>query len=245
MVIGHHLLTISIHALREEGDQWKGCTHSVQRISIHALREEGDHTSGSATKKAKKFLSTPSARRATVSFMPRKSCLEFLSTPSARRATEDPAIPATMIFISIHALREEGDVHHGQRAGRQKISIHALREEGDIITVSVVTALFDFYPRPPRGGRRTTSGFKSTTSLISIHALREEGDRKAAAGMPFVDVDFYPRPPRGGRPGGPPSAVNLCQFLSTPSARRATARSALCTTSGPISIHALREEGDS
>ena len=36
---------ISIHALREEGDQ--GCTHPVPaavRISIHALREEGDRT---------------------------------------------------------------------------------------------------------------------------------------------------------------------------------------------------------
>ena len=34
--------TISIHALREEGD--KGLRHAVgdDRISIHALREEGD-----------------------------------------------------------------------------------------------------------------------------------------------------------------------------------------------------------
>ena len=35
---------------------------------------------------------------------------------------------------------------------------------------------FDFYPRPPRGGRpcRTTTAL--VTCGISIHALREEGD---------------------------------------------------------------------
>ena len=34
---------ISIHALREEGDQWSaGKVANVVLISIHALREEGD-----------------------------------------------------------------------------------------------------------------------------------------------------------------------------------------------------------
>ena len=40
------IVTISIHALREEGDsltQRKG--HSTKTISIHALREEGDVSS--------------------------------------------------------------------------------------------------------------------------------------------------------------------------------------------------------
>ena len=33
----------------------------------------------------------------------------FLSTPSARRATSNPLMYSSSIFISIHALREEGD----------------------------------------------------------------------------------------------------------------------------------------
>ena len=33
--------------------------------------------------------------------------------------------------ISIHALREEGDVHKQMAAEMETISIHALREEGD------------------------------------------------------------------------------------------------------------------
>ena len=56
----------------------------------------------------------------------------FLSTPSARRATFRAQFCKFYVFISIHALREEGDfvgVIIPQFV--QKISIHALREEGD------------------------------------------------------------------------------------------------------------------
>ena len=60
---------------------------AAERISIHALREEGD------------------ARRAWRGPLHRG----FLSTPSARRATIDAAVRAAKFSISIHALREEGD----------------------------------------------------------------------------------------------------------------------------------------
>ena len=57
-------------------------------------------------------------------------------------------------MISIHALREEGDVRHNHSYQQGLISIHALREEGDSVQLfQVPIALF-----------------------ISIHALREEGD---------------------------------------------------------------------
>ena len=35
------------------------------------------------------------------------------------------------LYISIHALREEGDRIAQRRGGSERISIHALREEGD------------------------------------------------------------------------------------------------------------------
>ena len=57
-----------------------------------------------------RFLSTPSARRATCSHRRRDGTKKFLSTPSARRATQLPTLSAEWIQISIHALREEGDV---------------------------------------------------------------------------------------------------------------------------------------
>ena len=41
---GARLVSISIHALREEGDQLATYAPPKQVISIHALREEGDIT---------------------------------------------------------------------------------------------------------------------------------------------------------------------------------------------------------
>ena len=55
--------------------------------------------------------------------------------------------------ISIHALREEGDLFSQVCKDGIVISIHALREEGDDNDVDKFIASFDFYPRPPRGGR--------------------------------------------------------------------------------------------
>ena len=59
--------------------------------------------------------------------------------------------------------------------------------------------------------------------VISIHALREEGDKFSL--LPSLPAKyFYPRPPRGGRLQlGHLVGVGF-QFLSTPSARRATAK---------------------
>ena len=81
----------------------------------------------------------------------------FLSTPSARRATTSAGGTYTASTISIHALREEGDLCQQRGAGRHPgISIHALREEGDTDRLCRSMSPSDFYPRPPRGGRQET-----------------------------------------------------------------------------------------
>ncbi len=71
---------------------------------------------------------------------------------------------------------------------------------------------------------------------ISIHALREEGDLPGVKPATLTNY-FYPRPPR-------PYSVTFV-FLSTPSARRATVTAQRRIEEVRISIHALREEGDS
>ena len=60
-----------------------------------------------------------------------------------------------MCFISIHALRGEGDADdvRGQDASID-ISIHALRGEGDMSCYQWSTKRGNFNPRPPWGGRR-------------------------------------------------------------------------------------------
>ena len=82
---------------------------SSGEISIHALREEGDDTGPDALLNLGEFLSTPSARRATTLRRVSAGTSRFLSTPSARRATPFHEIVRRGACISIHALREEGD----------------------------------------------------------------------------------------------------------------------------------------
>ena len=101
-------------------------------ISIHALREEGDTYAIGDLVAYNKFLSTPSARRATEPTPPADKTQRFLSTPSARRATGVLDDGGEVLVISIHALREEGDqTGEGVVCLVGEISIHALREEGD------------------------------------------------------------------------------------------------------------------
>ena len=126
-------------------------------ISIHALREEGDATGRHHGTAATDFYPRP----------PR----------GGRRI--NPSQHEAVSVISIHALREEGDPFNYEGKLRDfLISIHALREEGDFSLSGVTFVHFDFYPRPPRGGRpvQHRSG-QAAAKEISIHALREEGDQ--------------------------------------------------------------------
>ena len=194
-----------------------------QTISIHALCEEGDICPVVVSYRLVRFLSTPSARRATSAscakisvlgnFYPRplrggrrspathaRPSREFLSTPSARRATSVLSSLLSSRTISIHALCEEGDI----RRNRQKLFSadfypRPLRGGRPPCLRQRGRELPDFYPRPLRGGRLACLCDSIALSQISIHALCEEGDD----GIGLLRHH-----------GG--------QFLSTPSARRAT-----------------------
>ena len=154
--------------------------HQHPEISIHALREEGDGPRTAFQLSAEKFLSTPSARRATCGAGVGYTTGEFLSTPSARRATKGGYCTAVAQLISIHALREEGDEDDPWgHSGRRPISIHALREEGDTFVDKEFSAVWIFLSTPS-ARRATADGERPRIYCqpISIHALREEGDSK-------------------------------------------------------------------
>ena len=85
--------TISIHALRVEGDVRCPAHCSRRCISIHALRVEGDATT-----------------------QPARAGEQFLSTPSGWRATRITRSSRPESGISIHALRVEGDLKSGKSA---------------------------------------------------------------------------------------------------------------------------------
>ena len=147
----------------------------------------------------------------------------FLSTPSARRATSAPAVGQSWSL---------------------SISIHALREEGDKKAVPEMVDIYDFYPRPPRGGRPNEVDILMNVVVISIHALREEGDPDGSQTFQ-AQFDFYPRPPRGGRQWQGGCDYDL-QLISIHALREEGDRYSLpVQVDRSISIHALREEGDS
>ena len=264
--VPNRLLWISIHALREEGDSAGACIRSHLQHFYPRPPRGGRLQHSRPHRSSLKFLSTPSARRATdhkfkhcnsdcISIhalrkegdgfsavpvtltcdfyprppqggRPRRSKYtgwrpRFLSTPSARRATPQLCLFVKRFFISIHALRKEGDLEFGQVLRCFGISIHALRKEGDNYALPPCLLVRYFYPRPPQGGRRSCSSTAVPDLTISIHALRKEGDPK-----PRIE------------------AARKTVFLSTPSARRATALPAALRNHLVISIHALRKEGD-
>ena len=236
------------------------------KISIHALREEGDDVGVDDVVHIARFLSTPSARRATRAsstatstcsyFYPRPprggrlspSCVyalhwKFLSTPSARRATKAIDDYTMQLIISIHALREEGDRRRPHQRPAGGISIHALREEGDPIVFRLYLKLEvflstpsarratpekrlrlcfheHFYPRPPRGGRPVIN--YESTHRDDFYPRPPRGGRPVGRQRRPAHSDFYPRPPRGGRHEARQMGLASYLFLSTPSARRAT-----------------------
>ena len=235
---------ISIHALREEGDvAFFPVAHHCHNFYPRPPRGGRRYVQEFAAW-VRRFLSTPSARRATFFSGGVFYWDEFLSTPSARRATPGLCPDAQAGRISIHALREEGD------------------QKGEPITIP----LNDFYPRPPRGGRRFLPAVRSPTQLfLSTPSAR----RATRAGIASVGLRQFLSTPSARRATLMGRLVYEPElFLSTPSARRATLAFMHCAGWTPyfyprplrggrpltalgydrsriISIHALCEEGDS
>ena len=124
----------------------------VQDISIHALREEGD----------------------TVSAAHGIALANFYPRPPRGGRHNRSCVMDHLNFISIHALREEGDSRQLWMALPSMISIHALREEGDVFPAGDSPLANDFYPRPPRGGRRAAriAAYKGWVFLSTPSARR-------------------------------------------------------------------------
>ena len=158
-------------------------------------------------------------RHSALSALP--SIFVFLSTPSARRATAHSCpVFGRKTFLSTPSARR----------ATSTFSIFWIIVSKFLSTPSARRATV--FPEQTAGNEEisihalreegdTVSRAVSCISFISIHALREEGD---------VDYETY---------------LNIQkEFLSTPSARRATYEYYWASVFASISIHALREEGD-
>ena len=156
--VGHIVKTIgiSIHALRVEGDGCMRFKDLQAKISIHALRVEGDNYPATPFGVPSDFYPRPPGGGRPAPVTAAQTDTLFLSTPSGWRAT----------------FSEMAKMY------KNYISIHALRVEGDLFQFVFSDELVNFYPRPPGRGRPCNVIDTLNKCAISIHALRVEGDSK-------------------------------------------------------------------
>ena len=237
------LSSISIHALRVEGDFGLPGIAAASTISIHALRVEGDKVS--------------TGRSSSIPISIHALRVEGDGRRLGKRADR--------VSISIHALRVEGDPPD-VRGCRWWLHFYprppgGRRHEYCVENVSAV----EFLSTP--SGWKATSAFRSHQAhiRISIHALRVEGDGCSMCGF-GIQLEFLSTPSGWKATVFPAATASADQFLSTPSGWKATGSQGrrgreaefLSTPSGwkatavlaelaaavAISIHALRVEGD-
>ena len=260
-------MTVYIHALREEGDRTSRylysrfgtflSTPSARRATDLPLFCDGDRHD---------FYPRPPRGGRRRALLPLSSAVNFYPRPP--RGGRRRALLPLSSAVNFYPRPPRGGRHPQppDRRCQNQISIHALREEGDMPRSTPTSAGAYFYPRPPRGGRPIADYFGIPTGVISIHALREEGDVLMLVSVyviftisihalreegdsavqildtvlnisihalreegdfsehpPFSTIThFYPRPPRGGRPFHRSGHRRSAKFLPTPSARRAT-----------------------
>ena len=192
---------ISIHALREEGDDAKLDKQQAVTISIHALREEGDKIVWFVLGGVANFYPRPprGGRPSFVSVPSRFSKNFYPRPPRGGRQwyTHPTKIPQTDFYprpprggrlaeevgadagdlISIHALREEGDkslLLHNAKIRIFLSTPSARRATKEHKTMVGGILVFLSTPSARRATENSTFVYKKTN--ISIHALREEGD---------------------------------------------------------------------
>ena len=147
-------------------------------ISIHALREEGDPPQCCLLLLFSYFYPRPPRGGRLISHFWNLSRV-FYFYPRPPRGGRRGIVTGSPAFCGI--------------------SIHALREEGDLQQSLFIQITYNFYPRPPRGGRPPSMANLSTM----VPFLSTPSARRATSfvnGRWITDDNFYPRPPRGGRP---------------------------------------------
>ena len=146
-------------------------------ISIHALREEGDEPNRKGVSTMKIFLSTPSARRATTApCRPYTVPCHFYPRPPRGGRLRHCHRSGQGGGISIHALREEGDYTCASLVPTSRPFLSTPSARRATKSAGCPHGPVPFLSTP--SARRATGWDvnESIAGLISIHALREEGD---------------------------------------------------------------------
>ena len=132
---------------------------SKVKISIHALRVEGDVVRIYSEAYKTHFYPRPPGGGRPVLDRNNYVFFVFLSTPSGWRATRTGYYDKIQSKISIHALRVEGDRQWHLRLCRPRGFLST--PSGWMATLDGILHhcyRYDFYPRPPGGGRPEDEG---------------------------------------------------------------------------------------
>ena len=176
-----HLTKISIHALREEGDGGRGLV-DLRLFDFYPRPPRGGRPpTGGSSDTRDDFYPRPPRGGRRVDRERTDGRENFYPRPPRGGRHNLVARLALRYGISIHALREEGDVIDGNNAVSYEISIHALREEGDGSLMVTMPFLMRFLSTPSARRATVTDDYISSAAHISIHALREEGDAGRAS----------------------------------------------------------------
>ena len=170
---------ISIHALREEGDR-ASCRRPTPstyfyprpprggRQTVLGLLDSrtpyfyprpprgGRQAMAYTARYTTKFLSTPSARRATtLKRSARWTPTNFYPRPPRGGRPDKRVCKGVILIISIHALREEGDrpTNLPLILPNRFLSTPSARRATGLLHKGQPPCS-NFYPRPPRGGRQ-------------------------------------------------------------------------------------------
>ncbi len=197
----HSHVAISIHALRGEGDPRGGLYGHVNcdfnpRPPWGGRRHVVNHTVAFFHFNPR----PPWGGRRSVVTIRKGAVYDFNPRPPWGGRLDSWERPDLEDYISIHALRGEGDAIPIRKSGVESIYFNPRPPWGgrlilgNALTLKIIfqstpsvgratadkattgTRTENFNPRPPWGGRRWRSGRARAPWFISIHALRGEGD---------------------------------------------------------------------
>ena len=146
-------LSISIHALRGEGDIAVLIPFELIRYFNPRPPWGGRQTAKESRVQEMPFQSTPSVGRATPVIQTIKAIELFQSTPSVGRATSNFRILSNSSTFQSTPSVGRATFNLSLLRASKAISIHALRGEGDRSRYMPLQQRCDFNPRPPWGGR--------------------------------------------------------------------------------------------
>ena len=170
-----------------------------------------------------RFLSTPSGWRATERVCRKgRLGLYFYPRPPGGGRLYRSTKSFKIIYISIHALRVEGDRLYDPAPRWHRYFYPRPPGGGRRPSSQTGWTWRDFYPRPPGGGRLLTDFVPRSVLPISIHALRVEGDVSGVRGSRAARISIHALRVEGDGIVGLLLGQQLHTFLSTPSGWRAT-----------------------